>query len=166
MSASNFAKRKRMEQAEDSSPDPSSARASPSLRLISSQKISGGVCMRSPYFHSWKALCFAQRRFNARGTLVLQFFLTSQTLRKTALRQFFGLWCYSSIRTNFFRTETKRMNRPPTASQSLGKHQRKMFLAFRICARPIFSKKERTFFFGVLPSEYSGRWRELRLICF
>jgi hypothetical protein len=34
-----------------------------------------------------------------------------------------------------------------------------MFLAFRICARPISSKKERTFFFGVLPSKYSGRWR-------
>jgi len=45
------------------------------------------------------------------------------------------------------------MNRPATASQSLGGHQRKMLLAFRICARPIFSpKKERTFFFGVLPS--------------
>jgi hypothetical protein len=42
---------------------------------------------------------------------------------------------------------------------SLGGHQRKMFLAFRICARPISSKKERTFFFGVLPSKYSGRWR-------
>ena len=39
------------------------------------------------------------------------------------------------------------------------RHQRKMFLAFRICARPISSKKERTFFFGVLPSKYSGRWR-------
>src|SRR3989344_339138 len=34
--------------------------------------------------------------------------------------------------------------------------QRKMFLAFRICARLIFSKMERTFFFGVLPSKYSG----------
>src|ERR1035437_3133942 len=51
------------------------------------------------------------------------------------------------------------MNRSATASQSLGGHQRKMFLTFRICARPIFSKKERTFFFGVLPSKYSGRWR-------
>ena len=38
-------------------------------------------------------------------------------------------------------------------------HQRKMFLAFRTCARPISSKKERTFFFGALPSKYSGRWR-------
>ncbi len=38
-------------------------------------------------------------------------------------------------------------------------HQRKMSLAFRICARPISSKKERTFFFGVLPSKYSGSWR-------
>jgi hypothetical protein len=31
-----------------------------------------------------------------------------------------------------------------------------MFLAFWICARLISSKKERTFFFGVLPSKYSG----------
>src|SRR4030067_2298805 len=34
-----------------------------------------------------------------------------------------------------------------------------MFLAFRICARPISSKKERTVFLGVRPSKYSGRWR-------
>jgi len=35
-----------------------------------------------------------------------------------------------------------------------------MFLAFRICARPIFSEKGKDIFlFGVLPSKYSGRWR-------
>lgn len=50
---------------------------------------------------------------------------------------------------------------PATASQSLGGHQKeKMFLAFRICARPIFSEKGKDIFlFGVLPSKYSGRWR-------
>ena len=32
-----------------------------------------------------------------------------------------------------------------------------MFLAFRICARPIFSEKGKDIFlFGVLPSKYSG----------
>src|SRR3989338_3210374 len=39
------------------------------------------------------------------------------------------------------------------------RHQRKFFLVFRICAQPFSSKKERTFFFDVLPSKYSGRWR-------
>ena len=35
-----------------------------------------------------------------------------------------------------------------------------MFLAFRICARPIFSENGKDIFlFGVLPSKYSGRWR-------
>jgi len=31
-----------------------------------------------------------------------------------------------------------------------------MFLAFRICARPISSKQEMTFFFGVLPKKFMG----------
>ena len=44
----------------------------------------------------------------------------------------------------------------PPPPRSARQPQRKMFLAFRICAHPIFSKKERTFFFGVLPSKYSG----------
>src|SRR3989344_5765991 len=52
------------------------------------------------------------------------------------------------------RTPTNEDAPPPPRG-----HQRKMFLAFRICARPISSKKERTFFFGVLPSKYSGSWR-------
>ena len=52
------------------------------------------------------------------------------------------------------RTPTNEDAPPPPRG-----HQRKMFLAFRICARPISSKKERTFFFGVLSSKYSGRWR-------
>src|SRR3989344_4049509 len=43
------------------------------------------------------------------------------------------------------------MNRPATASQSLGGHQRKMFLAFRICARPISSKKEGHFSLAFCP---------------
>ncbi len=47
----------------------------------------------------------------------------------------------------------------PPLPRSARQPQRKMFLAFRICARPISSKKERTFFFGVLPSKYSGKWR-------
>jgi|GEM_PF-4248651 len=34
-----------------------------------------GVRMHSPHFPFWKTLCFAQRRFSARGTLVLHFFL-------------------------------------------------------------------------------------------
>src|SRR3989338_6192590 len=51
------------------------------------------------------------------------------------------------------------MRTPRHRLASLGGHQRKMSPAFRICARPISSKKERTFFFGVLPSKYSGRWR-------
>ena len=34
--------------------------------------------------------------------------------------------------------------------------QRKMFLAFRICARLIFSEKGKGVFLGVLPSKYSG----------
>ena len=37
-------------------------------------------------------------------------------------------------------------------SQSLGGHQRKCSLLFGFAARPISSEKERTFFFGVLPS--------------
>ena len=57
--------------------------------------------------------------------------------------QFPVWWCYFSICTNLFRAENERMNRPATASQSLGGHQRKKFLAFRICARPISSKGER-----------------------
>jgi len=60
----------------------------------------------------------------------------------------------------FFERKLNEWISPATASQSLGGHQRKMFLAFRIYARPISSKKERTFFFGVLPSKYSGRWRD------
>src|SRR3990167_2902624 len=55
------------------------------------------------------------------------------------------------------RTPTNEDAPPPP--RSTRRHQRKMFLAFRICARPISSKKERIFFFGVLPSKYSGRWR-------
>ena len=55
------------------------------------------------------------------------------------------------------RTPTNEDAPPPP--RFTRRHQRKMFLAFWICARPISSKKERTFFFGVLPSKYSGRWR-------
>jgi len=54
---------------------------------------------------------------------------------------------------------TPRNEDAPPPPRFTRRHQRKMFLAFRICARPISSKKERTFFFGVLPSRYSGRWR-------
>ena len=46
------------------------------LRLISPQKISGGVRIAfSPHFPFWKALCFAQRRVARGETLVLHFFL-------------------------------------------------------------------------------------------
>src|SRR3989344_2342623 len=48
------------------------------------------------------------------------------------------------------------MMKAPPLPRSARQPQRKMFLAFRICAPPIFLKKERTFFFGVLPSKYSG----------
>src|SRR3989344_609725 len=68
--------KKKAEARADSSPAPSSARASPSLRLISSQKISGGVRIAfSLHFPFWKALCFAQRRVARGETLVLHFFL-------------------------------------------------------------------------------------------
>jgi len=46
---------------------------------------------------------------------------------------------------------------PATASLHSATPKRKMFLAFRICARPIFSEKGKDIFlFGVLPSKYSG----------
>ena len=65
--------------------------------------------------------------------------------------------CLKKLEPILRRTPTNEDAPPPP--RGLGGHQRKMFLAFRICARPISSKKERTFFFGVLPSKYSGRWR-------
>src|SRR3989338_3660157 len=51
------------------------------------------------------------------------------------------------------------MNRPTTA-RSARVSRKKMFLAFRICARPISSKKERTFFFlGFCPPSIPAVWR-------
>ncbi|MDP3792599.1 MAG: hypothetical protein Q8Q89_02615 [bacterium] len=70
----------------------------------------------------------------------------------------FGGVCLKKSEPILRRTPTNEDAPPPPCG--LGGHQRKMFLAFRICARPISSKKERTFFFGVLPSKYSGRWRD------
>jgi len=52
------------------------------------------------------------------------------------------------------------MNRSATASQSLGNPERKTLLAFLIWWWWIFSEKRKgCFSFGVLPSKYSGRWR-------
>jgi len=49
---------------------------------------------------------------------------------------------------------------PATASLHSAAPKRKMFLAFRICARPIFSKMERTFFFlGFCPPSIQAVWR-------
>ena len=46
---------------------------------------------------------------------------------------------------------------PATASLHSATPKRKKFLAFRICARLIFSKNGKDIFlFGVLPSKYSG----------
>src|SRR3989344_5633192 len=51
------------------------------------------------------------------------------------------------------------MNRPTTA-RSARVSRKKMFSAFRICARPISSKKERTFFFlGFCPPSIRAVWR-------
>ena len=69
----------------------------------------------------------------------------------------FGGVCLKKSEPILRRTPTNEDVPPPP--RFTRRHQRKMFLAFRICARPISSKKERTFFFGVLPSKYSGRWR-------
>ena len=69
----------------------------------------------------------------------------------------FGGVCLKKSEPILRRTPTNEDAPPPP--RGLGGHQRKMFLAFRICTRPISSKKERTFFFDVLPSKYSGRWR-------
>jgi len=58
--------------------------------------------------------------------------------------------------------ETKSYARivPPPPRFTRQSQKEKMFLAFRICARPIFSKNGKDIFlFGVLPSKYSGRWR-------
>ena len=45
----------------------------------------------------------------------------------------------------------------PPLPRSARQPQRKMYLAFWICARPIFSEKGKDIFlFGVLPSKYSG----------
>src|SRR3989344_3754264 len=58
--------------------------------------------------------------------------------------------------------ETKSYARivPPLPRFTLQPQKEKMFLAFRICARPIFSENGKDIFlFGVLPSKYSGRWR-------
>ena len=52
------------------------------------------------------------------------------------------------------------MNRPATASQSLGNPERKTLLAFLIWRGwNFFWKRKGCFSFGVLPSKYSGRWR-------
>jgi len=49
---------------------------------------------------------------------------------------------------------------PPPPRFTRQPQKEKMFLAFRICARPIFSENGKDIFlFGVLPSKYSGRWR-------
>ena len=58
--------------------------------------------------------------------------------------------------------ETKSYARivPPLPRFTRQPQKEKMFLAFRICPRPIFSKSAKDIFlFGVLPSKYSGRWR-------
>src|SRR3972149_1056771 len=55
--------------------------------------------------------------------------------------------------------ETKSYARivPPPPRFTRQPQKEKMFLAFRICARPIFSEKGKDIFlFGVLPSKYSG----------
>jgi len=46
---------------------------------------------------------------------------------------------------------------PPHHSAEYGRHQRKMFLAFRICARPIFSEKGKDIFFWCLPVKIFGQ---------
>src|SRR3972149_10759640 len=55
--------------------------------------------------------------------------------------------------------ETKSYARivPPPPRFTRQPQKEKMFLAFRICTRPIFSENGKDIFlFGVLPSEYSG----------
>src|SRR3990167_1477596 len=55
--------------------------------------------------------------------------------------------------------ETKSYARivPPLPRFTRQPQKEKMFLAFRICARPIFSENGKDIFlFGVLPSKYSG----------
>jgi len=64
---------------------------------------------------------------------------------------------YDFARTYFIKNSW--MMKAPPPPRSARQSQRKMFLAILFCARPISSKKERTFFFGILPSKYSGRWR-------
>jgi len=66
------------------------------------------------------------------------------------------------------------MKAPPPPPRSARQPQRKMFLAFRICARPIFAENGKDIFLWVLPSKYSGsvagrnakmrgqKWRGLR----
>ena len=55
--------------------------------------------------------------------------------------------------------ETKSYARivPPPPRFTRQPQKEKMFLAFRICARPVFSENGKgIFLFGVLPSKYSG----------
>src|ERR1035437_576302 len=54
-------------------------------------------------------------------------------------------------------TESYARSVPPLHRFTRQPQKEKMFLAFRICARPIFSKNGKDIFlFGVLPSKYSG----------
>src|SRR3989338_9998052 len=59
-----------------------------------------------------------------------------------------SLWCYFSICANLFRAETERMNRPATASQSLGNPERKNTPCISdLAGVKFFLKMERVFFF-------------------
>lgn len=90
---------------------------------------------------------------------VLRTSIPSESPQKRPAMQvyFYGDVCLKKSEPILRRTPTNKDT--PPLPRFARQHQRKMFLAFRICARPISSKKERTFFFGVLPSKYSGSWR-------
>jgi len=65
-----------------------------------------------------------------------------------------------ALRAWWFETKSYARIVPPLPRFTRQPQKEKMFLAFRICARPIFSENGKDIFlFGVLPSKYSGRWR-------
>src|SRR3989338_4235011 len=65
---------------------------------------------------------------------------------------------YFTICANLFRAETERMNRPATASQSLGNPERKNTPCIFVLAGVKFLlKKERVFFFRGSAQEVSGQ---------
>jgi len=61
---------------------------------------------------------------------------------------------------NLFPTKSRcGMNRSATASLHSATPKKNVPCFLDLAAVKFFLKKERIFFFGVLPSKYSGRWR-------